>query len=89
MSPAGDTCEIADSAWLMYAICASGLAQIGQFGRPQLGVAIACMRQSWQREEHFGAPVLADGASRHQGGISLTGGWAVACCGLAGNGRGA
>ncbi len=32
------------------AICASGLAQIGQFWGPQLRQAIACRRQRWQRE---------------------------------------
>ena len=44
-----DTCRLraADDR----AIRASGLAQIGQFRRPQLRVAIACRWQRWQREE--------------------------------------
>jgi hypothetical protein len=48
---------------------ASGLAQIGQFGRPQLRVAITRSWPPWQREERFGAPGLA-------------GGWPVAARGL-------
>ncbi len=55
------------------AIRASGLAQIGQFGGPQLRVAIACRWPCWQREERLGAPVVAGGAGRYQGGIRLPG----------------
>ena len=61
------------------ALWASGLAQIGQFRRPQLRVAIAYGWQRWQREEQSvrqcwqAAPAVTKATPG-----CLTGGWAVA-----------